>query len=88
MGRVYMSRVFRVFISSTFQDWHPEREYLREYIFPRLKKLCEDQGARFLPVDLRWGISEEAGKTHDTVNICLEEIKRCQSMNTKQNFLV
>lgn len=83
-----MARVFRLFISSTFQDWQPEREYLRAYVFPRLHKLCEDHGTRFLPVDLRWGISEEAAKTHETVGICLEEIERCQRLTPRPNFLV
>jgi len=83
-----MARVFRLFISSTFQDWQSEREYLRAYVFPRIQKLCEDHHARFLPVDLRWGISEEAGKTHETVGICLEEIERCQRLTPKPNFLI
>jgi len=83
-----MARVFRLFISSTFQDWHPEREYLRTYVFPRLQKKCEDKGARFLPVDLRWGVSEEAAKNHETVSICLEEIERCQRLTPRPNFLV
>lgn len=83
-----MAKVFRLFISSTFQDWQPEREYLRNYVFPRLRTLCEKRGARFLPIDLRWGISEEACKTHEAVATCLEEIERCQRLTPRPNFLI
>jgi len=95
-----LSRVFRVFLSSTFNDWTVEREHLRHHVFPELATWVEDKakelgvGARFLPVDLRWGISEEAGKTHATVDICLDEIRRCQEKASrpgeiiKPNFLV
>jgi len=83
-----VSQVFRLFISSTFDDWKVEREYLRHVTFPKLKKYCEKRGARFLPIDLRWGVSEEACHTHDTVEICLEEVHRCQRLTPKPNFLV
>jgi len=89
-----MARVFRLFISSTFQDWQAEREYLRHHIFPELgewvtSKAKElDVSARFLPVDLRWGVSEEAGKTHATVDICLNEIRRCQEKANRPNEVI
>jgi len=89
-----VSRVFRVFLSSTFKDWTEEREHLRSKVFPKLAEwiemTAEDLGvkARFLPVDLRWGISEEAGNTHATVEICLDEIRRCQQVSPRPNFLV
>jgi len=89
-----MARVFRLFISSTFQDWQKEREYLRHHIFPKLGEWVEIKSkelglsARFLPVDLRWGVSEEAGKTHATVDICLNEIRRCQEQANRPNEVV
>jgi len=83
-----MSKVFRIFLSSTFDDWTAEREHLRKNVFPQLKEKCEKIGGRFLPVDLRWGISEEAGKKHATVDICLDEVRRCQEVSPKPNFLV
>jgi len=95
-----MARVFRVFLSSTFMDWAVERDHLRNHVFPDLTTWVEEQArekkvsARFLPVDLRWGVSEEAGKTHTTVDICLEEVRRCQekanrpSETIKPNFMV
>lgn len=65
---------FRVFISSTFKDMDKERSYLVEWIFPRVKELCEERGVEFFPVDLRWGIPEKAGKNGRILNACMEEI--------------
>lgn len=30
-----------IFISSTFSDMHAERNYLVEYVFPKLREWCE-----------------------------------------------
>jgi WD40 repeat protein len=82
------SRVFRVFISSTFEDLKNERDALQEHVWPRLRALCELHGARFQPIDLRWGVSEEAGLDQQALPICLEEICRCQRVSPRPNFLV
>jgi hypothetical protein len=41
------TRTFRVFVSSTFEDLKAERDALQRDVFPRLRKLCEANGARF-----------------------------------------
>ena len=69
---------FRVFISSTFSDLVAERNALQEKVFPRLREFCQNHGARFQAIDLRWGVSEEAALDQQTMNICLEELRRCQ----------
>ncbi len=51
---------FRVFVSSTFNDLKAERNALQEHVFPRLRDYCQNHGARFQAIDLRWGVSEEA----------------------------
>jgi len=56
-------RTFRIFVSSTFRGLADEREALREYVYPRLRELCLQGGARFQPVDLRW---ESAPKRRST----------------------
>jgi WD40 repeat protein len=81
-------RVFRLFISSTFSDFVAEREALQKRVFPELEKFCAERGARFQAVDLRWGITEEAQQEHDTLRICLEEVRRCQSLSPRPNFAV
>ena len=54
------NRIFRLFISSTFSDFMLEREALQEKVFPRLENYCAERGAKFLAIDLRWGITKDA----------------------------
>jgi hypothetical protein len=65
------SRTFRVFVSSTFSDLKAERNALQERVFPDLRHFCAAQGWQFQAVDLRWGVSEEAGLDQRTMNISL-----------------
>jgi hypothetical protein len=46
------TRTFRVFVSSTFEDLKAERDALQRDVFPRLRKLCEENNARFQAIDL------------------------------------
>lgn len=71
--------VFRLFVSSTFADFEAEREILQRVVFPRLREQAMAGGARFVPVDLRWGISREAADQQETMEICLREVDRCNS---------
>ena len=80
-------RTFRVFVSSTFDDLKAERNALQEEVFPRLKALCAKHGTRFQAIDLRWGVSEEAGHDQQTMAICLDEVKRCQDASPRPNFI-
>ncbi len=49
------TRTSRVFVSSNFEDLKAERDALQREVFPRLRKLCEANSARFQAFDLRWG---------------------------------
>jgi hypothetical protein len=82
------TRTFRVFVSSTFEDLKAERDALQSEVFPRLRKLCEENGARFQAIDLRWGVRDEAALDQQTMEICLSEIERCQQTCIKPNFIV
>lgn len=82
------SKTFRVFISSTFNDLKAERNALQERVFPRLRALCQQYGARFQPIDLRWGVSEEASLDQQAMSICLGEIARCQQTSPRPNFII
>ena len=82
------TRTFRVFVSSTFEDLKAERDALQREVFPRLRKLCEESGARFQAIDLRWGVRDEAALDQQTMEICLREIERCQQTGIKPNFIV
>ena len=82
------TRTFRIFVSSTFSDLKAERNALQERVFPRLRDLCQQHGARFQVIDLRWGVSEEASLDQQAMKICLGEIERCQKVTPRPNFIV
>ena len=82
------SKTFRIFVSSTFSDLKAERNALQQYVFPRVRDLCMQHGCRFQAIDLRWGVSEEAGRGQQTVPICLKEIERCQRVTPRPNFII
>lgn len=67
-------RQIRLFISSTFRDMNEERDYLNNYVFPQIKDYCESRYIDFLPVDLRWGITEEESKNGLVIASCMQEV--------------
>ena len=67
-------RVIKVFISSTFKDMQKERDYLMNTIFPELKRIAAKRNVTFVPIDLRWGITEEESKSGKVMELCLQEI--------------
>jgi len=71
-------RLIRVFVSSTFRDMQAERDELVKFIFPQLRKLCEQRGVTWGEVDLRWGITDEQKSEGRVLPICLDEIQRCR----------
>jgi hypothetical protein len=83
-----LDNIIRLFISSTFSDFQVERTVLQRRVFPRLRALCREGGVRFQPIDMRWGVSEEASLAQQTVQICLEEIRRCQRVSPDLNFVL
>ena len=86
--RKHIMAIFRVFISSTFNDFQCERWVLQQIVFPRLKEKCQQHGAEFLGVDLRWGISPERSSRSKTIQTCFDEIERCQRLSPKPNFVL
>lgn len=67
-----------LFISSTFNDMHAERDYLVKEVFPELEDWAEKRKVRLTEVDLRWGITEEESKNKGTVGTCLRHIDKCR----------
>ena len=64
-----------------------ERNLLQE-VFEQLAKDYNERGWQIEAIDLRWGISKEAGLDNKTMQICLSELRRCQEMSPKPNFIV
>lgn len=83
-----VGKTVRIFVSSTFSDLKEERNALQRFVFPRLRELCLQHGCRFQAIDLRWGVRDEAALDQQTLKICLEEIKRCQRVTPRPNFIV
>ncbi|ESO87647.1 hypothetical protein LOTGIDRAFT_166228 [Lottia gigantea] len=69
-------RVCRIFFSSPFGGIEDEREELTRKYFPQIHHLCNSHGVQFVPVDMRWGITKEAGENAQVINICLRELDR------------
>ena len=63
-----------VFISSTFNDMHAERDYLVKFVFPELREWCAERKLRLKDIDLRWGITASDNETKQTLGICLRDI--------------
>jgi len=82
-----MNRIFRVFISSTFEDFQIERELLRSRVWPELENFCKMRNATFEAIDLRWGIPANSAEDLDIVSICLDEVERCQKLSPRPNFI-
>ena len=64
----------RVFISSTFRDFHAERDYLVKYVFPELRQWCEKWKIHLVDIDLRWGVTGAEAESGKVIDICLENI--------------
>lgn len=84
---MHRHRYIRFFISSTFADMNIERNLLKG-VFTKLNYYCESKGWQLETIDLRWGVSKEAGIDNKTMRICLSELKRCQELSPKPNFII
>ncbi len=81
-------RTFRLFISSTFENFGEERRILNQEVAPKMRSYCQARGYDFEIIDLRWGVSSEAALNQNTMEICLGEIRRCKEYSPRPNFLV
>lgn len=79
-------KTIRLFVSSTFKDFHHEREVLVKKVFPDLRLWCESRKLRLVECDLRWGVPKDS-TTEETIKICLSELDRCYDDNTAPFFL-
>ena len=82
------NKIIRIFISSTFEDMKRERDIIQQKIYPGLLEEYVHKGWQIEFVDLRWGISKEAGVSQKTMRICKEELARCQRISPRPNFLI
>lgn len=68
-----------VFVSSTFNDMHAERDLLVKRVFPELRLWCARRKLQLRDIDLRWGVSAaDAQENKRVVEVCLRNIDRCR----------
>lgn len=67
-----------IFISSTFNDMHAERDYLIKHVFPELSEWCEKRKLNLVDIDLRWGVTSADSEAKNTVLACLKNIDKCR----------
>lgn len=76
--------VIPVFISSTFQDFHAERDAIRATAVPILDEKLREYGASIQLLDLRWGVDtsalDEAAANDRVLGVCLREVERCRPL--------
>ncbi|XP_031552448.1 telomerase protein component 1-like [Actinia tenebrosa] len=80
-------RVVRLFVSSTFADYHAERELLVKKVFPELREWCESRHIQLIECDLRWGVPKDS-TTEMTIKTCLGEIDRCKEESNGTPFFL
>lgn len=81
------NRYIRFFVSSTFADMTRERNLL-QHLFRKISADYLKKEWQIEMVDLRWGISKEAGLENRTMQICKEELYRCQQLSPRPNFII
>ena len=67
-----------VFISSTFNDMHAERDYILKNVFPQLGEWCERRHIFLRDIDLRWGVTPQDSQTQNTIYKCLTAVDSCR----------
>lgn len=67
----------KLFVSSTFEDMHAERDHLNRFVFPEVRERCRAIGVDFVAIDLRWGVTREEAQAHGTLELCRQEVDRC-----------
>jgi WD40 repeat protein len=83
-----MKNILRLFVSSTFQDFQKERRKLMCEIFPKLEEKLKAKDIGFLPIDLRWGVTQEAARLGRTMEICHAEVERACTTEPPPDFLL
>lgn len=70
------ARRLRLFVSSTFEDMQAERDELLLKVFARFERACRARDVQFLPIDLRWGVTQEESERGEILRICFDQVDR------------
>ncbi len=69
-------KTVKVFVSSTFRDMHSERDRLMRVVFPRLAEEAAKFRVHVLPIDLRWGVTQE--ESARSLEVCIDVLEECR----------
>ncbi|XP_070193118.1 uncharacterized protein [Littorina saxatilis] len=64
------------YVCSTPDDFHEERDWLTQYIFPRLAEMCKARGTYLAPVDIRWSEDDPVAQEGHLLHSLLDLIKK------------
>eukprot|EP00050_Salpingoeca_kvevrii_P017171 m.62581 g.62581 ORF g.62581 m.62581 type:complete len:1460 (-) comp7407_c0_seq2:100-4479(-) len=79
--------VIRCFISSTFTDTANERNAILQFALPEVQEYARRMGYEFDVSEMRWGVSKDAANNHGHNEVCLREIRACQSISEGISFV-
>lgn len=83
----YLIQYLRGFCLS-FVDSEAERAALMDTVFPKLREYAATKGVELHVVDPHWGVWDPKLDDERTVDLCKEEIDRCQRLSVGPNFVV
>ncbi|MGS2811505.1 DUF4062 domain-containing protein [Nocardia sp. MW-W600-9] len=73
-----------IFVSSTFRDFHRERDELIATVLPMLNDRAAEFGCRVEFADLRWGVTvedaDDDARQNRVLQVCLSEIERTRPL--------
>src|SRR4051812_19724269 len=83
MARIRAWTTRPVFVSSTFRDFHAERDHLQRVVVPGLgaRLRAARVPCHLTLIDLRWGVrtpddADEEARHREVLKVCLKEIER------------
>jgi hypothetical protein len=85
--RAMPKKKLMVFVSSTFDDTHLERDILHKNILPSLQMMGQHFGIQVILYDMRFGVKDENTLSHMTWETCKEAIKQCHEGSDGLFFL-
>ncbi|XP_017574350.1 uncharacterized protein LOC108440128 [Pygocentrus nattereri] len=80
-------RRFMIYLCGGYRDTVAERSALMERVYPQLYLYCKQRGFDFRMVDLRRGIADTVSDHHDSAELHVEMLKKCQETEGPNFFL-
>lgn len=71
-------QIIRTFISSTFLEFEEERKFIHKELIDNLNKSLHRHNLKIELMDMMYGANEDISNKNVTLDVCLNEIERCQ----------